>query len=112
MARGRATTGTGRRRPAPDLRRTTARAYTLHVAEEPAQHRWTQRFVDAEVEARYHAERTPAARRRMRAVLPPLVALWCGAFWFDLTAPAEMGARNTVIRFAVGAPPFLFATLF
>ncbi len=48
----------------------------------------------------------------MRAVLPPLVALWCGAFWFDLTAPAEMGTRNTIIRFAVGAPPFLAATLF
>jgi len=82
------------------------------VAEEPAQHRWSQEFVDEETERRYHAERTPAARRRMRAVLPPLVLLWCGAFWFDLTAPAEMGARNTVIRFAVGAPPFLAATLF
>ncbi len=82
------------------------------MAEALAQRRWSQQFVDPDVERRYHAERTPAARRRMRAILPPLVALWCGAVWFDLTAPPEMGTRNTIIRFAIGAPPFLAATLF
>jgi class 3 adenylate cyclase len=70
------------------------------------------RFIEPEVEARYLAERAPWARRRLRSILPALLALWFGAIWFDLTAPAEMGARNMVYRFAVGGPMFVVLTGF
>jgi class 3 adenylate cyclase len=70
------------------------------------------RFVEPEVEARYLAERAPWARRRLRTILPALLAIWFGAIWFDLTAPAEMGARNMVYRFAIGGPMFVALTIF
>ena len=78
----------------------------------PAQRRWSLRFVEPEVEARYLAERAPWARRRLRSILPALLAIWFGAIWFDLTAPAEMGARNMVYRFAIGGPMFVAVTIF
>jgi hypothetical protein len=80
------------------------------VGNPPAQRRWSLRFVEPEVEARYLAERAPWARRRLRSILPALLAIWFGAIWFDLTAPAEMGARNMVYRFAVGGPMFVALT--
>jgi class 3 adenylate cyclase len=70
------------------------------------------KFVDPEVEARFLQERAPWARRRLRAVVPALLAIWFGAVWFDLTAPAEMGARNMVYRFAVGGPMFVGLAVF
>jgi len=78
----------------------------------PAQRRWSLQFVEPELEARYRAERTPWARRRLRVILPPLVVIWFSAVWFDLTAPAEMGQRNMFFRFAIGGPLFLAAAVF
>jgi class 3 adenylate cyclase len=75
----------------------------------PEQHRWTLRFVEPEVEARYREERAPLARRRLRTLVPPLMLLWFGATWFDITAPAEMGNRNYYFRYGIGVP--VFATL-
>lgn len=78
----------------------------------PAQHRWSLRFVDPAIETRYREERAPWARRRLRAMLPPLLLIWLGAAWFDVTAPAEMGERNMIFRFLVGAPVFLATVVF
>jgi adenylate cyclase len=82
------------------------------VGNDPAQHRWSLRFVDPHIEARYHEERAPAARRRLRAILPPLLLIWFGAVWFDLAAPAEMSRHNLFFRFAVGGPIFAATTAF
>src|SRR6185503_1946376 len=78
----------------------------------PAQDRWTLRFVDRELEARYQEERAPHARRRLRAIVPALIAIWFGAIWFDFSAPAEMGMRNMVFRVAVGGPMWLVLGVF
>jgi class 3 adenylate cyclase len=82
------------------------------VAELPAQRRWSLRFVDPEVEARFQEERAPLARRRLRVILPPLVALWFGAFWFDLAAPSGMAGGNAFFRFGVGGPMFIALGIF
>jgi class 3 adenylate cyclase len=70
------------------------------------------RFEDPELEARYQEERAPMARRRLRGILPPLVAIWLGAFWFDLAAPPGMAEGNAFFRFAVGSPMFIALGVF
>jgi class 3 adenylate cyclase len=74
--------------------------------------RWSLRFVDPELESRYQEERAPHARRRLRGIVWPLVALWLGAFWFDLAAPRGMDNGNAFFRFGIGAPAFIALGVF